>query len=370
MQKKLLFLLGLVCSGCFSKQKAPERKPPKVEVAEILQAAIPISLEAIGHVRAYNFAQIKAQVEGRLMHIHYEQGSDVKEGDLLVTIDPRIYEAKVQEAEGILFESRASLKFAEEKVARFSQLVMDDYVSKLSFDEYVTQREALLASIKKNEGILKEAKVNLDYCFIRAPFSGRVGKKLIDEGNLIENGGESLVTLHQIAPIYVDFSLPEKYFSTVLEKQKEGRLKVKIHLAGSKQIQETGELIVIDNSVDPKTGMIGLRAIFENKKNELWPGEFAKIKLIIDEKENALLVPEAAFNLSQKGYYIYKLQADNTVEKIFVERGQNLGGIYEIIGSIKKGDQVVVSGQYNISDASFVDVVKVEKEYYKAIHHW
>lgn len=287
MFKKLLPLLLLVCPCCSKPQNEEPKKPIKVEAAEVMQATIPIFIEAIGHVRASLFAEIKSQVEGRLIAVHYDQAADVQEGALLATIDPSFYQAKLDEAEGVFLETKASLRFAEEKVARYAQLAIDDYVSKLNFDEYVTQREALIASLKKNEGLVKEAKVYLDYCFIKAPFSGRVGKRLVDEGNLIDNSGSTLVTLHQMEPIYVDFSVSEKHLPKLLEKN-EG-LTVKVQHSGGAVMEEIGRVIALDSSVDPRTGMISLRAEFANRGKKLWPGEFVKVRLILEEKRAPVL---------------------------------------------------------------------------------
>lgn len=368
---RFLWLITLfVFSSCSKTENVIEKKPVKVEAAQVLTTTIPIFIEAIGHVRAFNFAEIKSQVEGRLVDIHYSQGSYVKEGDLLVTIDPRLYQAKVQEAEGMVQETKASLLFAEEKVLRYSKLATDDYVSKLNFDEYLTQREALLAGLKKQEGILKQAKINLDYCFIQAPFSGRVGKKLVDQGNLIENSGVALLTLHQIQPIYVDFSIPEKHLPKVFEKQREDSLKVVVHLSGLLQAEEKGEVVVIDNSVDPKTGMISLRAQFKNSDEILWPGEFTKVRLILEEKKEALVIPESALNFSQKGKYVYTVSQDHVVKTQPVEIGQPLGGFYEVVKGLNRDDLVITSGQFNLVEGSIVDIAKIDKESFSKMNHW
>jgi multidrug efflux system membrane fusion protein len=346
-------------TGCNHEQPRSVKPLTRVEVASVQESAIPIFLEGIGHVRAFNYAEIKSQVEGELFQVQYEQGKDVEEGELLLTIDPRPYQAKLQEAEGMLLESKANLRFAEEKVGRFAKLVKEDYVSKLDYDEYVTNVEALMATVKKNEGTLADAKVNLDYCYIRAPFSGRVGKKLVDKGNLIANDGATLVTLNQIQPIYVDFSLPEKELTRILKRQHLGELVVKVCIPEVEPLQEEGRLIVIDNRVDPSTGMIPLRAQFTNENKLLWPGQFAKVRLILKEKEKALLVPEEGVNLGQKGYFVMVLDSNNHVEIRSIKLGEKINEIWEVTQGLSKGDRVIINGQINVLPGQEVEVANM-----------
>lgn len=357
-------------SSC-SKNKEELMKPlTRVDIAEVQESTIPIFLEGIGHVRAFNYAEIKSQVEGELFQIHYDQGKDVEEGELLLTIDPRPYKAKLQEAEGMLLESKANLRFAEEKVSRYTKLVKEEYVSKLDYDEYVTNVEALLATIKKNEGTVADAKVNLEYCYIRAPFFGRVGKKLVDKGNLIANDGSTLVTLNQIQPIYVDFSLPEKELTRILKKQKIQDLAVKVYIPEIDPLEEEGKLIVIDNSVDPSTGMIPLRAQFSNEQGLLWPGQFAKVRLILREKEQALVAPEQAINLGQKGYFAMVVDSDNKIEIQAVQVGEKINGVWEILGGLNKGDKVVTNGQINVRVGQEVEVADLDKDFLNLLGGW
>lgn len=365
--------LCLLClmSGC-EKNKTPPHKPlPRVEVGTIEESTIPIFLEGIGHVRAYNYAEIKSQVEGELFQVHYEQGQHVQEGELLVTIDPRPYKAKLQEAEGMLLESKAILKFAEEKVMRYTKLVKEEYVSKLDYDEYVTNAEALLATIKQYEGTVADAKVNLDYCYIRAPFNGRVGKRLVDKGNLIPNDGSPLLILNQMQPIYVDFSLPEKELTRILVRQQQDpKIPVKVHIPEEKTIEEEGKLIVIDNGVDPRTGMISLRAEFSNECEFLWPGQFAKVRLLLQEKHQAVLAPEEGINLSQKGYFALVVDPSNQVSIQSVRVGEKMDGVWEILEGLKKGDRIITQGQLNVRAGEAVEVVKVSDDLLKRLDAW
>jgi multidrug efflux system membrane fusion protein len=365
----LVVLSGLI-GGCAKSKKEAIQSLVKVETAEVMEATIPLFLEGIGHVRAFNSVDIKSQVEGELIGVHYEQGQMVKEGELLVTIDPRPYKAKLQQAEGLLLETKANLRFAEEKVMRYTKLVQEDYVSKIDYDQYVTSVEALLASIKKNEGALDDAKVNLSYCYIKAPFPGRVGKRLIDKGNLIANDGSTLMTLDQMQPIYVDFSLPEKQLTRILLKQSKGNLRICVRIPEVNPVEEEGVLVVIDNRVDPSTGMVPLRAQFMNSQRLLWPGQFTKVRLILEEKEHAKLIPEEGINIGQKGYFAWVLDENQEVNVRSVVLGERIGGICEVKEGLKKGDVVITQGQINVKVGDRVEVVSVNKDYIKDLKLW
>lgn len=370
MRPLLICLAVMFLSSC-NKQEIVITKPPiKVEAATALQTTIPIFLEGIGHVKAYKVAEIKAQVEGRLQSIHYMQGQHVQQGDLLVTIDPSPYDAKLQEAQGLLMESQAQLRFAEEKVMRYSKLLDEDYVSKIAFDEYAASAQALLATIKKNEGLVKQAQVNRDYCYITAPFSGRVGKKLVDEGNLITNDGVTLVTLQQTEPVYVDFSLPEKDLSKIVMQKSIESIVVKAHLSSATSVECSGQLIVIDNKVDSSTGMIPMRAQFQNEKQILWPGQFIKIRLILQEKPLSLMVPEEAVNLSQKGFYVYVIDQEKRAHFSEVKLGEKIGGLVEIIEGVLPGEKVVTNGQFNLAEGDEVELISCDDQFLNQLEIW
>ena len=370
MRRVLTSFLVVTLFSCSKQQPVVDKALVKVETAVALETTIPVFCEGIGHVKASKTAEIKAQVEGRLKTINYIQGQRVKEGDLLVTIDPRPYEAKLQEAQGLLCESQAQLRFAEEKVMRYSKLLNEDYVSKINFDQYVSSAEALLATIQKNEGVVKEAQVNLDYCYIKAPFEGRVGKKLIDEGNLIANDGAALLTLQQIEPVYVDFSLPEKELSRIFSLGNLENIVIKAHLSQSEPIECTGKLLVIDNTVDSSTGMIPLRAEFSNQEHILWPGQFVKVRVILKEKPKALLVPDEAINLSQKGFYVFILDKEKKAYVTPVTLGEKIGGVVEILSGILPGQKVVTNGQFNLKEGDEVQEAFCDDQYLKKLDIW
>jgi len=364
----VLFLLFVSCS---KKDKKENSYPiQKVETAKVLKYTIPQFLEAIGHVKAFNSAEIRAQVEGRLIKNHYTQGSIASKDELLITIDPSPYEAQLQQAQGAVIESQSQLNFAREKVERYTRLVKDEYVSKLNYDEYVTSVETLLGTIKKQEGILADAKVNLSYCYIKAPFKGRIGKKLIDEGNLIPNAGLPLVTIQQTQPIYVDFPIPERYLSKFVLKQKQEPLKVLASIPQTDVPKQQGELIVIDNIVDKSTGMIAMRGQFINETDFLWPGQFVKVRLILDVVQNALLVPEEALNYGQNGFYVLTVDKSNVVGIKDVKVGENLNGVFQVLEGLSVGEIVITNGQINARVGNEVEPISLDESFLTKIDIW
>lgn len=352
------FLLTVSCEKKTDKHKLPAAK---VDVAVAASSDVPVYLEGIGHVRAYNHAEIKGRVEGVLFEVHYQQGELVKAGEPLMTIDPRPFEAQLMEAQGDLKKYESDFAFANDKAIRYSNLVGEDYVSQLNFDEYVSNVEALKGLVEKTKGEVKRANLNLEYCQVRAPFTGRVGRRLVDIGNLIVNDGSTLVTLNQIQPIYVDFSLPEKDFLKIQKKQDQNSLKVKIKVEDIQDYPELGELVVIGNDINKQTGMIPLRAQFENKDEKLWNGQFVKAKLILEVHNNAVLIPQRAISLGQKGSYVYVIE-NNVAKRVDVVSGERYGDLIEINSGIKPGDIVVTSGQISLKEGREVSIKKKETD--------
>lgn len=355
--KKLmaLLILATVCS-CHKKQETRKRPTPKVTTTVAVEKKIPIYIEAIGHSRAYNSAEIKAQVEGELMEVHFEQGQDVYEGDLLFTIDPRPYQAKLAQAEAILLENTAKLRFAKEKVRRYEPLVGNNFVSVLNYEKYLSDADFYDATILENQAEIDTAKINLDYCFIRAPFDGKVGKRLIDKGNLIVNDGSTMLIINQVEPIYVDFSIPEKDLFRVQEAERKKELEVQIEVPGVEKKIFEGRLLFVNNLIDKKTGMIPLRAESANSERLLWPGQFTKVKLIVKRVPNAVLIPVEAISSGQHGRYVYIVK-NNIAEYRSVKLGETVGDYVQVLSGIKSHEIVITDGQINVQKNKPVEII-------------
>lgn len=309
---------------------------------------IPLFIETIGHVEPILSAHITARVEGALTGVYFQEGKEVKEGDLLFTLDPRPFQAKLEKAKALLEENKASLRLAQEKVERYQSLVNEDYISQLSFEELITQVEKLQAAIHQNEADIQEAKVNLAYCWIYAPFTGKTGILQVDPGNLVSDPSTSLVVINQISPIYVTFSISEKELSPVRAFQKLSPLKV-IALPEIPSSTWEGTLQMIDNQIDPETGMIKLRALFPNQEEALWPYQFVRIRLLVREEKQALVVPSSALLQNQQGFYVFTFDpSKNTVEMKNLQIGVQEEGFTTIHKGLKEGEQVVTEGQINL----------------------
>ncbi len=355
MQKLTPLLLFLAACS----QKAPEAPPaPRVKIATVTEATIPIKIDAVGHFVAYNSAEIKAQVEGRLLTVHFQEGSIVQEGDLLFTIDPRTYEADLEKAIADLEMSRLNFKYATEKVGMYEGLIPDQYVSPLNFLGYMTESGSYEAEVMKNEAAVRKAEINLDFCFIKAPFTGVTSKRLIDIGNLIVNNGSPLLTIKQIDPIFVDFSIPERDFLRLMREQKKNDRELLITFPDRPNDPFTGRLVLIENEIDQKTGMIPLRGELQNCDSLFWPGQFVRVQLILHEEKNALIVPEEAVNIGQKGYYIFVLDSSGLPEYRPIEIGETLGNLVQIKNGVKLGDKVITAGQLNVRPKHPINIVE------------
>ncbi|MCH9613123.1 MAG: Multidrug resistance protein MdtA [Chlamydiia bacterium] len=355
----LLLLVPLFLAvGCSKKTPdAPKKKPTRVEVAKTRVAKIPILLEAVGHYTPFNTVEIKAQVEGVLEVLHFTEGQKVTEGAPLFTIDPRPFEAKKLQAEAALLENQANLAFAIDKASRYSHLVNENYVSQVNYDEYTTNVEVYNAAVMKNRAEIDLAQINLDYCFIQSPITGFTSKRLVDRGNLIVNDGKPMLTVNQISPIFVDFSLPEKDFFKVLRRQKSRPLKIYTIVPGYEDRPFVGELQMIDNHIKQSTGMIPLRGILPNSDELLWPGQFVRVQVLLDEIPNAVMVPQVAINLGPKGKYVWVVDRQKTVEMRQVETGEELGKEVQIIEGLKEGELVVKNGQLTLRPNDHVKIV-------------
>lgn len=355
--KRLYLVAAIVLAGCTKNNQAPPPPPvPKVTVAPVQSQTVPYVVKGVGHVTPYYTADIKAQVEGYLLSYSFNEGSIVHKDDLLYTIDPSPYQASLAKAIAVRNEDLASYEYAVQKVKSYEPLLPEQYVSKLNMLEYEKNANVFLASIERDEAEIILSKINLDYCYIKAPFTGRVGKRLIDPGNLITNNGDTMVTLTQVSPIYIDFSIPERDLPKIIQYQTEKGLTSKIHLPQSNHPDITAQLVLIDNFIDQNTGMIPLRAQTENTDHFLWPGQFVDVDVVLFEKENALLVPSIALLLGQKGSYLYVVK-NGVVEARDVEVGPSIGELVVIEKGVSADESIVTSGMFRLKPGMKVQIV-------------
>ena len=364
MRKLTLLLFILLSVSCHKKKKQQPVPIFPVNVQEVQAKNSPIFIETVGHVDSIKAVKIKSRVEGELNGVYFEEGDYVKKGDLLFTIDPRPFEAKLKEAEGVLEENIANLALAEDKVVRNRPLVKEEYISEVDFEQLTTTVETTKAIIKQNEGQLQEAALNLEYCWIYSPINGKTGILQIDYGNLIKpNDDNPIITINQIEPIYVTFSIPEVHFPSIMKYHSEADpLKVWVTYDDFLEGHVEGCLELIDNEVDIKTGQIKLRGIFDNLDHHLWPGIFMRTRLILTWMDNAIVIPFQAVLITQSGPVVYVLKEGNTVEKRNVKLGQREDDNIIVLEGVHENEKIVTDGQVNLSPGATVKVQKAAKK--------
>lgn len=331
-----------------TKQK-PISSAPLVNTTLVYQADTSVVTEAIGHVEAYAAVNIKSLVDGQLLEIGFNQGDFVKKGQILFKIDPRPFEVALRQAKANLERDQAQLTAATALLEREQKLVKLGYVTKQEFDQTKADRDALVATIKADQANVANAELQLGYCTIAAPFDGKAGDRLVDQGNLIKaNDTSSLVIINQITPIYVTFSIPEKYFAALQKEIQQGKVTVQIKIDNNDKIKE-GQLDFVDNTIDSQTGMVNLKAIFSNADRFLWPGQFVKVTIPIINIKQALLIPTRAVQVGPKGNYVFVVK-DNAAKIIPINLGENVNDKTIVLSGLKVNDVVITEGQIHLTD--------------------
>jgi multidrug efflux system membrane fusion protein len=352
---KLVIVL-LICTACHKKVAAPVTPSYPVRIGEAVQKEAPIYIEALGHVDSITAINIKSRIEGELTGVYFTQGQEIKKGDLLFTIDPRPYQAALKEAQATLDQNLANLALASEKVKRYRTLAKDEYYSQIDYETLQANFAATSAIVEQNRAQVDSALINLNYCWIYAPIDGMMGILQVDFGNLVANDGSTLTTLNQMAPIYVTFSVPEFQLPMIQKYNGKGNLKVLAAYEDFTQDIFEGKLFMLDNSVDSKTGMITLRAQFENKARELWPGQFIRTRLILYTVPDAVIIPYTAIQITQNGPVIFAVKEDGTVEQRAVKLGQREDENVIVLQGLKANETIVTEGQLNLFDGAKVDI--------------
>ncbi len=352
----LIFFGGISVTACTEKKADPPRRPPApVTVAQVVQKTVPVQIDAIGNVEAYSTIDVKSQIGGQLVKVHFREGQDVKKGELLFTIDPRPYEAQVKQAEAALAKDAAQMEYAHEEARRYEELVKKGYAAKDQYDQFRANAAALDATVKADKALLDNAKLQLTYCYIYSPIAGRTGTLLSNEGNLIKaNADTAMVTIQQVEPIYVDFSVPEQYLSVIKQFMAQGKLKVQATLDQKDGSVESGLLTFVDNSVDVSTGTIKLKGTFENRERKLWPGQFVNVELTLTQQPNAVVVPSSAVQTGQDGKYVFIVKNNHTVEQKQVTVEKTFDDESVIQKGLAAGETVVTDGQLRLGPGAQV----------------
>jgi multidrug efflux system membrane fusion protein len=353
----LIFLIVPLAACSRQKQEPLKRPSVPVTVSSVTQRTVPIQVSAIGNVEAYSTIQVKSQIGGQLMRVHFKEGQDVKKGNILFTIDPRPYEAQIKQSEATLAKDIAQMEYAREEARRYEELAKKGYVSKDQYEQFRTNAATSEATVNADRAVLENAKLQLKYCYIYSPISGRTGSLISYQGNLIKaNADNAMVTIQQIEPIYVDFSVPELRLPEIKKYMASGQLKVEALTSAKDGRPVQGTLSFIDNTVDMTTGTIKMKGTFQNKNRNLWPGQFVNVVLTLSIQPNAILAPTSAVQTGQNGQYVFVVKADDTVEMrpIVVDRAI---GDESVIGTgLAAGETVVTDGQLRLAPGSKVEI--------------
>ncbi len=346
------------CSGDTSQTRpGGPAGPVPVAATTVESRSMPYLITAIGTVATSSTVAVKAQVGGTLEHVAFTEGQDVRKNDVLFTIDRRPYENAVKEAEAALARDRARLVKAKADVKRFTALRENEFVTAEQLDQAKADEAALKATVEADTAALENARLNLGYCTILSPISGRTGNLLVHQGNLVKANGDSpLVVINRIRPIDVRFSVPEAELPRVRAAMREGSLHVEARPQRDGTEPVEGTLTFIDNAVDTATGTIMLKASFENRDSHLWPGQFVDVVLTLGTQENAVVVPSQALVRSQSGLYAYVVKKDSTVESRDVTVDRTVGQESVVSSGLQPGETVVTDGQLRLTPGATVTV--------------
>jgi multidrug efflux system membrane fusion protein len=378
-----LAVLVAACSDRATAQKPPPAPPAvPVTVADAVERTVPLQVTAVGNVQASTTVSVRSQVGGQIEEVHFTEGRDVKKGDLLITLDPRPFETALRQAEAAFGQRQAEVAQARANLAReiaqqdwaqvqerrYRELLDKELIAREQYEQIRTNAAASEATVRAvraaeenaraavtaAQAAVDNARLQLAYSRIHAPVDGRTGNLLVQRGNVIKaNDDKELVVIAQVRPIHVSFAIPEQHLGAVKRYQAAGSLKVEARVPNQPPV--AGTLTFINNTVDPTTGTIQLKAAFANAENVLWPGQFAEVTLTL-ATETALLVPSQAIQPGQQGPYVFVVKPDLRVESRKVQAGRRLERETIVLGGLKAGERVVTDGHLRLVPGAKVDI--------------
>jgi multidrug efflux system membrane fusion protein len=350
-----------------SRAKPPPAKGPgkgggivPVLVVPAEQQTLPVTVQAIGNVEAFTSVALKARIDGQIVAVNFQEGKEVRKGDILFRIDPRPLEAALKQSEAQALRDMASRDQAASQERRYQELLDKNFVSKEAYAQFRTNAATAEATSRASQAMVENAKLNLDYTVIRSPIDGFVGRALLQAGNMVKaNDTLSLVVINQVKPVYVNFAVPEPQLPVIRDLMKKSPLTVEVTAPGNDKPLAAGRIAFLDNAVDQTTGTIKVRAVFDNADVSLWPGQFVNVRVKLYDQENATVVQSRALQTGPMGQFVYVIKPDMTAEvrKVTVLRTQ--GDISVLAdGGLAKGEKVVVRGALRLAPGSKVTIAE------------
>lgn len=353
---------AVLAGGCSSGAKRAANNPGvPVLVAQAFETNVPVQIDPppVGHVTPYSTVTVHSQIQGMISQIHFQQGQEVKQGDLLFTIDPRPEQAALAQARANLARDRAQLENAKIQFDREQKLFDQKLVSQDDYDTSKASMDALAGTVQADEAAVTNAVLNLGYTEIRAPIDGVTGSLQSYLGNVVKAPDDTLLTINQIHPIYVEFAVPEQYLPEIRKEMREHPLKVSVTYQNMNVPPPQGDLTFVNNTVDEATGTIDLKATFPNENNALWPGQFVNVTLTLSDLTNAIVVPSQAVQTGQNGEYLYVVQSNQTDQTV-EERPIGIGITYQsetvVQSGLTAGETVVTDGQSRLVPGAKVNI--------------
>jgi membrane fusion protein, multidrug efflux system len=357
----LVGVLGLVAAFWWRAPSSPQvgGRPPAavpVTVAPAVARDVPIFLQALGTVQAANTIAIRSQIDGKLQSVQFEEGQQVRKGDTLAVIDPRPFQAALDQAVAKKAEDQAQLVAAAKDLARFKELASKGYGTPQSVDQQQGKVDQLKATVDGDQAAIESAQNQLSYATIMAPIDGRVGFRQLDAGNVIHASDQSpLTVLTQIRPVVAVFTLPQQNLSAVREAMLRGDLPVVAFDQDNERQLAQGKLLLIDNQIDQTTSTIRLKARFPNEDDRLWPGEFVRVRMQVDTRKGVVTIPPVAVQRGPQGAYAWVITADNTADQRAIEATRAGDDVAIVSKGLDAGERVVVNGQYRLQPGMRVD---------------
>lgn len=317
---------------------------------------MPVEVTAVGNVEAISTISIRAQVGGEVQSIHFKEGDFVKKGQVLLTIDPRPYEAALAQAKAALARDKATGTYNRAQAQRYKTLFDQGVIPAEQVDSFSSAADASDATVNADEAAVKTAELNLEYCTIESPLDGRTGTVMVKAGNLVKVADVPIVVINQVNPIYVNFTVPQQYWPDIKEDIERRALRVTVKIPQDAGRDVGGTLTFVDNFVDSTTGTIHLRGTFENSQNRLWPGLYVSVLLTLSQQPNAIVAPAQSIITTQQGSYVYVMKSNNTVEQRTVVPTRTIDNDTVVEKGLQPGEVIVIDGQVNLVPGAKIEV--------------